>query len=66
MYLLIFLIYYFVIKLILVSFTFSFFCPMVVVTIKEAQLIFVVDNLNFRIRNVVFEANVFNRYGTFD
>jgi hypothetical protein len=39
---------------------------MVVVTIKEAQLIFVVDNLNFRIRNVVFEANVFNRYGTFD
>jgi len=39
---------------------------MVVVTIKEAQLVFVVDNLNFRIRNVVFEANVFNRYGTFD
>jgi hypothetical protein len=39
---------------------------MVIVTIKEAQLVFVVDNLNFRIRNVVFEANVFNRYGIFD
>jgi hypothetical protein len=39
---------------------------MVVVTIKEAQLIFVVDNLNFGIRNVVFEANVSNRYNTFD
>jgi hypothetical protein len=39
---------------------------MVVVTIKEAQLVFVMDNLNFRIRNVAFEANVFDRYGTFD
>jgi hypothetical protein len=26
----------------------------------------VMDNLNFRIRNVAFEANVFDRYGTFD
>ncbi len=48
------------------KFYFFFFCTMVVVTIKEAQLVFVMDNLNFRIRNVAFEANVFDRYGTFD
>ncbi len=33
---------------------------------KEARLIIVVDDLDFGIKDVVFEVNVFNRYGTFD
>jgi hypothetical protein len=34
--------------------------------VKEARLIDVVDDLDFEIRDVAFEANVFNKYGTFD
>jgi len=34
--------------------------------VKEVKLIVVVDDLNFRIRDVAFEAKVFNKYGTFD
>jgi hypothetical protein len=37
-----------------------------VVLVKEARLIIVVDELNFKIRDVAFEAHVFNKYGTFD
>ncbi len=33
---------------------------------KETKLIVVVDDLDFRIRDVTFEAKVLNRYGTFD
>ncbi len=39
---------------------------MVVVQVKETRLVVVVDNLDFRIRDVAFEAKAFNRYGTFD
>jgi hypothetical protein len=39
---------------------------MVVVPMKEAKLVVGVDDLDFRIRDVAFEANVFNRYGTSD
>jgi hypothetical protein len=39
---------------------------MVIVPLNEARVIFVVDDLDFGIRDVAFEANVFNRYGTFD
>jgi hypothetical protein len=39
---------------------------MVVVPMKEVILIIVVDDLDFGIRDVAFEAKVFNRYGTFD
>jgi len=39
---------------------------MVVVLVKEVKLVIVVDDLDFRIRDVTFEAKVFNRYGTFD
>jgi hypothetical protein len=39
---------------------------MVVVPMKETKLIVVVDDLDFRIRDVTFEAKVLNRYGTFD
>jgi hypothetical protein len=33
---------------------------------KEVILIVVLDDLDFIIRDVTFEAKVFNRYGTFD
>jgi hypothetical protein len=33
---------------------------------KEAKLVIRVDDLNFRIRDVTFEAKSSNRYGTFD
>ncbi len=33
---------------------------------KEAKLVISVDDLDFRIRDVTFEAKVLNRYGTFD
>jgi hypothetical protein len=39
---------------------------MVVVPMKEVILVIVVDDLDFGIRDVAFEAKVFNRYGTFD
>jgi len=39
---------------------------MVDVLVKEGILVVVVDDLDFRIKDVAFEANVFNRYGTFD
>jgi hypothetical protein len=39
---------------------------MVVVLVKEARLVVTVDDLDFEIRDVTFEAKVFNRYGTFD
>jgi hypothetical protein len=39
---------------------------MVVVQVKEVKLVIVVDDLDFGIRDVAFEANVLHRYGTFD
>jgi len=33
---------------------------------KEATLVVAMDDLDFGIRDVTFEANMFNRYGTFD
>jgi hypothetical protein len=39
---------------------------MVDVLMKEAKLVVVVDDLDFEIWDVAFEANVFYRYGTFD
>jgi len=39
---------------------------MAILLVKEVKLIVVVDDLNFRIRDVAFEAKVFNEYGTFD
>jgi hypothetical protein len=34
--------------------------------VNEVQLIGVVSDLDFKVRNVAFEAKVFNRYDTFD
>jgi hypothetical protein len=39
---------------------------MVVILVKEAQLIGVVNDLDFGVRDVVFEVNVLNRCDTFD
>jgi hypothetical protein len=39
---------------------------MVVVIVKEIRIVIVVDDLDFGIKDVVFEAHVLNRYGTFD
>jgi hypothetical protein len=37
-----------------------------VVIVKEVRLIVAVDDLDFKIKDVAFEAKVLNRYGTFD
>jgi hypothetical protein len=37
-----------------------------VILVKEARLIVVMDDLDFEIKDVTFEAKVLNRYGTFD
>jgi hypothetical protein len=34
--------------------------------VKEVKLVVAVNDLNFRIKDVAFEAKVLNRYGTFD
>jgi hypothetical protein len=39
---------------------------MVVVTMKKVILVVAVDDLDFRIKDVAFEAKVLNRYCTFD
>jgi hypothetical protein len=39
---------------------------MAIVLVKEARLVVVRDDLDFGIRDVTFDAKVFNRYGTFD
>jgi hypothetical protein len=39
---------------------------MAVVPMKEASLVIAMDDLDFKIKDVTFEAKVFNRYGTFD
>ncbi len=42
---------------------FFFFCTMDVILVKEVILVVVVDDLDFKIKDVAFEAKVFNRYG---
>ncbi len=37
-----------------------------VVPVKEVRLVVEVNDLDFKIRDVAFEAKVVNRYGTFD
>jgi hypothetical protein len=39
---------------------------MIIVLMKEDQLVVAVNDLNFRIKDVVFEAKVLNRYNTFN
>jgi len=39
---------------------------MVIIPMKETILILTMDDLDFGIRDVTFDAKVFNRYDTFD
>jgi hypothetical protein len=39
---------------------------MIVVLVKETWLVVVVDDLDFGLRDVTFDANVLNKFGTFD
>ncbi len=48
------------------KFFFFFFGTMDVVPVKEVRLVVEVNDLDFKIRDVAFEAKVVNRYGTFD
>jgi hypothetical protein len=37
-----------------------------IVLVKDVRSVLAMDDLDFKIRDVAFEANVFNRYRTFD
>jgi hypothetical protein len=37
---------------------------MVVIPMKEGRLVVAMDDLDFKIKDVAFEAKVFNKYGT--
>jgi hypothetical protein len=39
---------------------------MVVILVKEVRLVVIMNDLDFGIKDVAFEAKVFNRYGAFD
>jgi len=39
---------------------------MVAIAMKEGRLFVGVDNLDFGVRDVAFEAKLLNKYGTFD
>jgi hypothetical protein len=39
---------------------------MAIVLMKEAQLVVVVNDLDFGVKDVAFEIKLFNRFGTFD
>jgi hypothetical protein len=39
---------------------------MVTILVKEVKIVIVVDDLDLRIKDVAFEAKVFNRFDTFD
>jgi hypothetical protein len=39
---------------------------MAIILVKEIRLIVAMDDLDFGVKDVVFEAKVFNMYGTFD
>jgi hypothetical protein len=39
---------------------------MVVIPVKESRLVVAMDDLDFGIKDVAFEAKVHNKYGTFD
>jgi len=39
---------------------------MAIVLMKEAQLVVVVNDLDFGVKDVAFEINVLNRFGTVD
>ncbi len=45
---------------------YSCFYTIAIVLVKETRLLITVDDLDFKIKDVAFEAKVLNTYGTFD
>jgi hypothetical protein len=39
---------------------------MVIIIVKEIKIVIAMDDLDFEIKDVAFEAKVFNKYDTFD
>jgi hypothetical protein len=39
---------------------------MATIPMKEGRLVVIMDDLDFKIKDVAFETKVFDRYGTFD
>jgi hypothetical protein len=61
------LLHLFVVNLLLVNcYSLRILCTMIVTAMKEGRLLVGVDDLDFRIKHVVFETKVLNMYGTFD
>jgi hypothetical protein len=55
-----------IVKFILLSFIFFLAQLMAIVLMKEAQLVVVVNDLDFGVKDFAFEIKVLNRFGTFD
>jgi hypothetical protein len=60
------LLHLFVVKFISLSFTFFVLHNGLIIVVKEARLVVVMNDLNFGIKDLAFQAKVFNKYGIFD
>jgi hypothetical protein len=60
------LLHLFVVKFISLSFTFFVLHSGLIIVVKEARLVVVVIDLDFGIKDLAFQAKVFNMYGIFD
>ncbi len=60
------LLHFFVVKFISLNFTFFVLHNGLIIVVKEAKLVVVVNDLDFGIKNIAFQAKVFNKYGIFD
>ncbi len=59
-------IYLFIVKFISINSILFIFTSMAIVLMIFFLLVVAMDDLNFGVRDVTFEANVFNKYDTFD
>jgi hypothetical protein len=41
-------------------------CTLPIVPVKKVQLVVTMDDLDFGVKDIMFEVKVLNRYGTFD
>ncbi len=60
------LLHLFVVKFISLSFTFFVLHNGLIIVVKEARLIVMVNDLDFGIKDVALQAKVLNKYGIFD
>ncbi len=60
------LLHLFVVKSISLSFTFFVLHNELIIAMIEVRLVLVVNDLDFGIKNVAFQAKVFKKYGIFD